>query len=261
MEAARLPLPGGTLVYDTFGAPDAARVTLLIHGFGGDRLSWLGLGPALGEDRFVVLPDLPSHGDTTLEGADVERLHEPLLPLLDTLAIPADRLDVVGISMGGVVASRLSATLAASGRPPRSLTLIASVGLGLEINRPVIRGFVEGPTVGAFDHLLRALALHVPPIPDDIKAFAVRRLAEGRLRGVADSLCGPDGQRLDIVATLERLVETMPVRLLYGRRDEILPWQHALAAPPRVALHLLRDAGHMVHWDAPETVLAILRNS
>ena len=259
MEGGRLEMAGGALVYDTFGRPDTARTMLLIHGFAGDRLSWLDLGPRLGERHFAILPDLPAHGDTTLEEIAVERLHLPLLRLLDHLGVSPARLDVVGLSMGGIVATRLVEALGAAGEPPRSLMLVGSAGLGLECNQPVLRGFAEGPTVGAFDHLLRRVARHVPDIPEEHRRFVAGRLAEGRLAGITDSLFGPEGQRHDIVGALGRLVAAgLPVRLAFGRADEIVPWQHALNVPPEVALHLFRDAGHMVHWDAPDGLLAVI---
>lgn len=258
MDTAHFGFGGGTVVYDTHGQPDAERTYLLIHGFAGDRLSWLDLGDRLGERHFAVLPDLAAHGGTTLEESDVERLHLPLLALVEALAINVERLHLVGISMGGVVASRLAEALVADGRTPASMTLLSSTGLGLEIDGPSLRGFAEGPTVGEFDHLLRKIALNVPEIPLEHRQMVAAKLAERRLAGITESLFGPNGQRLDIVAALGRLVEAMPVRLAFGRRDEIVPWHHALAAPPRVALHLFRDAGHMIHWDAPEDCLAVI---
>ncbi len=259
MDAATLELSGGTLVYDTFGRPDAARAYLLIHGFAGDRLSWLDVGPRLGERHFAIVPDLPAHGDTTLEEGEVERLHEVLPPLLDALAVAPERLHIVGISMGGIVATGLAQALCAQGLAPRSLTLIASTGLGLECNVPVLSGFAEGPSAGAFSHLLRQLANHVPDLTEAQKAFAVGRLAQRRVAGLAENLFGPGGQRLDIVDALRGLVAAgLPVRLLFGRADAIVPWQHALNVPPQVALHLFHDAGHMVHWDAPDELLAVI---
>lgn len=259
MEAERFEVAGGTLVYDTFGKPDAARAVLLIHGFAGDRLSWLDVGARLGERHFVIVPDLPAHGDTTLEEDDVERLHLVLQPLLDNLGVATERLDIVGISMGGIVATRLAEALFAQGRAPRSLTLIASTGLGLECNQAALRGFAEGPTVGEFAHLLRLLARHVPEIPPEHRQFVVGRLGEGRLAGLTGSLFGHNGQRIDIVEALGRLAgASLPVRLAFGRADEILPWHHALNVPERVALHLFRDAGHMVHWDAPDALIAVI---
>src|SRR3954469_22251611 len=75
---------------------------LLVHGFGGAAWNFSELAPLLPGRRLIV-PDLPGHGGasalpaTTLAGfADV------LAPLLGSPA------DVVGHSMGGVVALRLA---------------------------------------------------------------------------------------------------------------------------------------------------------
>jgi len=59
---------------------------------------------------------------------------------------------------------------------------------------------------------------------------------------------GPARQSRSIVETLASL--SAPVTLVHGREDAVIPWQHALNAPPATALHLLPGTGHMPHWEA-----------
>jgi pyruvate dehydrogenase E2 component (dihydrolipoamide acetyltransferase) len=51
----------------------------------------------------------------------------------------------------------------------------------------------------------------------------------------------------------------MPTRIIWGKRDAIIPWNHALRAPGRVALHLFDGIGHMPQIEQPDLVGQILR--
>jgi len=65
-------------------------------------------------------------------------------------------------------------------------------------------------------------------------------------------------QQVDVLAQLDAL--RVPVSVLWGRRDRVIPWQHALDLPPQVALHLFAEAGHMPQWEHTSIVSqAILR--
>ena len=58
---------------------------------------------------------------------------------------------------------------------------------------------------------------------------------------------------LEILAALP-----VPVTLVHGREDAVLPWQQALNVPGSVAIHLLPDVGHMPHWEAAALVSTII---
>jgi pyruvate dehydrogenase E2 component (dihydrolipoamide acetyltransferase) len=83
-------------------------------------------------------------------------------------------------------------------------------------------------------------------------------MAAGRLRDLAEDAVGPSGQRVDIVAALDKLVKAMPVRVVFGIEDRIIPWRQVSALPAAVAIHLMAGAGHMPHWDEPRTFLEIV---
>src|ERR1039458_6210906 len=113
---------------------------LLLHGFGADLNSWLFTQPVLAEGRRTIALDLPGHGGSSKDvgAGDVESLTGAVEAALVALGI--ERAHLVGHSMGGAVAASLAARL-----PERvaTLTLIASAGLGSEINAAFIDGFVR----------------------------------------------------------------------------------------------------------------------
>ncbi len=59
----------GDIAFKTLGGD--GRDIVLIHGFGSDRLSWLGNSPALMPLGRVHALDLPGHGDSRLDIQDV----------------------------------------------------------------------------------------------------------------------------------------------------------------------------------------------
>ena len=70
----------------------------------------------------------------------------------------------------------------------------------------------------------------------------------------------PDGvQGFDVTAALGRV--TAPTAIVWGRSDHIIPWRHALAASGEMALHLLKEVGHIPYVESPAIVAGILARS
>jgi pyruvate dehydrogenase E2 component (dihydrolipoamide acetyltransferase) len=117
---------------------------LFLHGFGGDLDNWLFNLDAVAAAAPVIALDLPAHGQSAVRlpgSAALADLANFVLHFLD--AIDVERVHAVGHSMGAAIAAQMA--LAA---PPRvaSLVLIASAGLGPEINGDYIEGFVASAT-------------------------------------------------------------------------------------------------------------------
>jgi pyruvate dehydrogenase E2 component (dihydrolipoamide acetyltransferase) len=125
------------------GTGQDGGVVLLVHGYGGDRNSWLFLQEPLAARHRVYALDLPGHGTSSKDVGDgsVGTLADAVLGVLD--AIGAKSAHLIGHSLGGAVA------VAAAARDPRrisSLTLIAPSGFGPEINAGYLRGFADAQT-------------------------------------------------------------------------------------------------------------------
>ncbi|HMG54533.1 MAG TPA: alpha/beta fold hydrolase, partial [Kofleriaceae bacterium] len=110
-----------------FARPGRRGVPLVgIHGFGGDKETWLFMAALIGRARGVVGIDLPGHGrsdDVPEHRASVRHHAEAVLRTLDHLAV--ERAVICGNSMGGGVALRLAASW-----PDRvaGIVLVGSVG-------------------------------------------------------------------------------------------------------------------------------------
>ena len=101
---------------------------LLIHGFGGDLLSWLFTQEPLAQGRAVHAFDLPGHGGSAkaIDAGGITDLAAATLAAMDALGL--DKAHLVGHSLGGAIAAHLALT-----QPHR----VASASL---LRRPVSGG-------------------------------------------------------------------------------------------------------------------------
>ncbi len=229
------------------GAGDATPV-VLVHGFGADLNSWMFTQPMLAEGRRAIALDLPGHGGSTkaLDGADESSFAAVIDRSLAALGI--ERCHLVGHSMGGGIALAFAAW-----QPERvaSLTLIASAQLGREINADFITGFVRAQRRREAQEVLALLA-HDPALVS--RAMVEDLLRYKRLDGVAAALetiaaeWFPGGiQRVgnaELAANLR-----VPVQLIWGRDDRIIPLAHAEALAGKRPVHIIDDAGHLPHME------------
>ncbi|KIT17453.1 acetoin dehydrogenase dihydrolipoyllysine-residue acetyltransferase subunit [Jannaschia aquimarina] len=232
---------------------------VLIHGFLSDAQSWGPLEKAFGSGRPIHKLELPGHGRATRKPpADFSALVSHMRRGLDELNLEA--MHLVGHSLGGAVALALADT-----RPRRvaSLTLIAPAGLGPQIDGAALDGMLRATRAESLAPWLKRLVAD----PDRISWNYVQAVLAGRSdedlrdaqRRMAETLFADGTQCFDLQAALGRV--EMPTRIIWGRRDGIIPWSHALSAPGRVSLNLFDDLGHMPQIEAPEAVADLLAAS
>ena len=223
---------------------------VLIHGFGGDLNNWQFNQEALAEEQATYALDLPGHGGSskslqTGEG-DAQALARAVIDFLDAKDIAKAHL--VGHSLGGAVALAL-----ALDQPSRvaSATLICSAGLGPEINMAFIEGFMQAKRRKQLQPVLEMLvadpAMVSREMIEDVLKFKRLDGVEGALnRIVAESFAG-GRQALELRSRLAEL--SVPVQVIWGRQDRILPVSHSEGLPPTVPVYVLDDAGHMAHME------------
>jgi pyruvate dehydrogenase E2 component (dihydrolipoamide acetyltransferase) len=236
--------PSGRIAFSEWGERNAARGTLLLlHGFSGDRQTWSGFATAMARSGFhLVAPDLPAHGLTEIDAEGVEDLVAPLKHFIEFLG--PGPIEVIGHSLGAYAAVRL----VLSGQPSiRRLTLLSPAGLGPEIDGEFVMGVAAMRNAGALAHWLRRLSVRPPTLSDATLAEMATELSKGRLARLSQSLVQSGQQQIDIVSGLDRL--QVPIRVVFGLQDRIIPWQQVANLPAKVAVHLINQAGHMPHWD------------
>ena len=239
---------------------------LLLHGFGADLNSWMFTQPVLAGDRRTIALDLPGHGGSVKDvgAGDADALTGAVEAAMDALGIA--RAHLVGHSLGGAVAAALAAR-----RPNRvaSLTLIAAAGLGPEINAAFIDGFVRAARRKDAVEVLHLL-VHDPALVSRVMVEDVLRYKRldgvpAALETIARAWFAGGRQTLDLVAVVS--AATMPVQVIWGRDDRIIPVAHAEALAARLPrdaqagsqVHVLAQAGHLPHMEKSAEVNRLIR--
>lgn len=230
---------------------------VLVHGFGGSHSAWNAIVPAIAGVATCHAVDLPGHaGSIDYPGAGPTKVAvASVLEAMDERGIASFHLG--GHSLGGAVATLVA--LAAPDRV-RSLTLLAPGGFGPEINIRLLRRFAAARDAEAIRLVLEGMVGFLSPVADDMVALLadlrarpgqtelLMRFAEGLARN------GRQGSiPREQLATL-----AMPVRLLWGLQDNVLPARQADTVPDTFAVERLAETGHMLMDEAPDKVVAAL---
>ncbi len=251
-------------------------VLLLLHGLGCDHTTWTPVIDSLARRYTVIAPDLLGHGASAKPRADysVGGYANGVRDLLTVLGI--DKVTVVGHSFGGGVAMQFAYQF-----PERTerMMLVSSGGLGPEVT-PAIRaistpGFNQAMgvlTMPVIRHLglagLRTLSAtgwrvthdldEVADIYDSFKDPHARAAITHVVRAVVD-------WRGQIVTMADRayLTEAMPMAVVWGRDDRVIPVRHAsnaAALAPKARIEVIPNAGHFPHKDHPERFVKIVHD-
>jgi pyruvate dehydrogenase E2 component (dihydrolipoamide acetyltransferase) len=213
--------------------------------------------PALAATRRTVALDLPGHGGSAKEvdAGDPEGLTDAVEGALRALGI--ERVHLAGHSMGGAIAA-----LIALRQPERiaSLTLIASAGLGPEINGSFIDGFVRASRRREAAEVLGLLvddpALVSRAMVEDVLRYKRLDGVTAALAKIAEAWFGGGRQLLDLTGRIAELA--MPVQVIWGRDDRIIPVAHAEALAARLRVHILEAAGHLPHMEKAGEVTRLI---
>jgi pimeloyl-ACP methyl ester carboxylesterase len=245
--------PDGAIAYlDRRGSRGVPLVG--IHGFGGDKETWLLVGALVDRRRGLTFIDLPGHGRSTEvpERRATIRAHaEAVLRVLDHRRI--DRAVICGNSMGGGVALRIARSW-----PDRVAALVLVASIGRDVHDGAAREWTTGdnpliPTPDDVDKFM-TLALERPP---PVGRAVIRHVVTDRARR-AESLRmlfrafvangGDDGVPADLAAI------AAPTLIVHGEQDRIIDKRTAedlVRALPRAELVVMRGVGHAPQLEAP----------
>ncbi|WP_461021240.1 alpha/beta fold hydrolase [Thalassiella azotivora] len=253
----------------------AGPVILFVHGLLGSYRGWSHLVANLSGDYRVLAPDLFGHGasDKSVGDLSLGAHAAALRDLLDHLGV--DRVTLVGHSLGGGVC--LQTTYLFPERVER-LVLVSSGGLGRELS-PLLRV----PTLPGSELVLPLVASSWVRRSGGLVNTALARAglkgsqdAREAWRGfvqlgdadsrraflaTARSVIDPGGQRVSAVGRLGAL--RVPLLLVWGGRDRMIPVAHARAAHEQVPgsrLEVFERSGHFPHLDEPDRFARVLRD-
>lgn len=267
-----MTIHGHEVSYRRAGTPGNEAI-LLIHGLAGSSKTWDATIDDLADDYDVIAPDLLGHGESAKPrgdyslGAFASGLRD-MLAMLDVASVT-----VVGHSFGGGVAMQLAYQY------PHlidRLVLVGSGGLGREVS-PLLRmlalpgaeylmplgipGFIvdRASNVGRF---LGRKNIRSERLGELWRGYASLAGAENRrafvktMRGVIE----PGGQTVNATDRLY-LAARVPMMIMWGDRDGVIPVEHGIRAHHAVEnsrLEILSGVGHFPHVEAPEKFTASL---
>jgi len=232
---------------------------LLLHGFTGNLNNWLFNHSTLASDRTVFALDLPGHGQSSKDVGDgsLEVLIGAVAEWCESVGL--DSVHLIGHSMGGAIA--LGVTLLVPEKV-RSCTLIASAGLGSEINAEYISGVVSADRRKQLKPHLEKLFADAGQVTrqivDDMLKFK-------RVDGVQDALTllasrfvenGRQARSFrDQLSQME-----VPLQVIWGAEDQIIPVAHAADLSETARVQIVESCGHMVQMEAAGEVNRLIES-
>ncbi|WP_419759877.1 alpha/beta fold hydrolase [Acidisoma sp.] len=251
----QLEVPGGdaggeTIHYQRAGS--GAKVIVLVHGFGADARSWTMNQPALAAAATVYALDLPGHGASPAR--DIGGLDRMAGIVAEAIAaLTPEPVHLVGHSMGGAISLRVAELTPAA---VRALTLIAPAGVGSGRNIGFMPAYMAMEDEPSAEHALRMLFNHPALINRQTieGVLASRREPHIYAAWQAMRLVGGEVWARPAAARAALAALSIPVQILWGERDAVLPPEGLDMLPPNVRLHRIPDAGHAAHMEAAKTV-------
>lgn len=233
---------------------------VLLHGFGGGCDDWYDIQPDLSRDGLVLAYDLPGHGRSLAHPAAGNASAMAKAILADLAGRGIGKAHVAGFSMGGAVACLMG--LRAPDRVA-SLTLLAPGGFGPEINGPLLHRFATPANADELRATMNDMA--APGYLFETKYVA----ALAALRGIPGQpamlekiwgMIARDSRQGEIPReTLATL--SMPVTVVWGTADPMLPYAQSDNLPAHFAFVSLPGVGHMLPVEARKAVTAAIRST
>jgi pyruvate dehydrogenase E2 component (dihydrolipoamide acetyltransferase) len=229
---------------------------ILLHGFGATHAVWDAVHDVLAGARHTIAFDLPGHaGSLAYPAGSAAHAAKAVYAELERRAF--SRAHIVGHSMGGAAAALvalIAPDLAAS------LTLLAPGGFGGEINGRLLRRYAAARDEAEIALLLEQFFGWEAAIPAGLAAAQARERqaagANAALVKIAETFFDGDLQKRLPVADLARL--HIPIKVLWGTQDRVLPTRQAHRLPGRIAVHIFERTGHMLPYEIPADVAHLI---
>jgi pimeloyl-ACP methyl ester carboxylesterase len=252
------------------------RTVVLLHGFGDTHATWRNVVPALARRHRVVALDLPGFGASrALPGALLDGQVAAIGGVLDALGVDGP-VALAGNSMGGAAALRF-----ALAHPERTERVVAIAPAGLGVGVPIWWRMLSGQLL-SLRLVLMALEVVPPPFVESVARQIFLRLVVHDPARIDRATLRELGRRYRTRRDIEDLYQLghllvaelasgtlldraealdIPLLVIWGRQDRLVPVDHGEALAARVAgsrLEVLDGCGHCPQIERPDLLLPLL---
>jgi pimeloyl-ACP methyl ester carboxylesterase len=241
---------------------------VLLHGPGEFAAKWMRVIPELVKTHRVIVPDLPGHGASDVNGGylDADRMAAWLGELIERTC--PSRPALVGHVLGGAIAARFAID---HGDRLRLLVLVDSLGLGRFRPSPRFAlgliSFQARPTERTYNRFMRQCSFDLDALREQMgerwEPFVAYNLELARGPGAKDvgRLLRELGLPRIPPAELARIA--VPTALIWGRQDRANRLRIAEAASARYGwpLHVIDNCADDPPRDQPEAFLQALHTA
>ena len=247
-----MPLP-----FSKTGAGEPPLV--LLHGFGGSRAAWDRVLARLDGRRRTLAFDLPGHG------ASLDHPHGSAAKAARSIIEAMSEHGITGAHLAGHSMGGAAASLIALMQPPlvASLTLLSPGGFGPEADQVALRRHASAREADAIEEALEPFFKAGSPHRKQLALEqAKQRMAPGAtdaLQGIVETFFDGERQKMLPLGALAGL--KIPIGVLWGSADRILPATQARALGDAAAIRVALGAGHMLPHDAPDETAQLIRET
>jgi pimeloyl-ACP methyl ester carboxylesterase len=233
---------------------------VFLHGFGSTHTNWKTIQDSFAATRKTIAYDLPGHGGSLQFDGDISPKNMASAILADLTARGIDKFHLAGHSLGGSVSCLMA--LEASGRVS-SMTLLSPGGFGNEVNGRLLQRFAAARDAETVRSCLEEMFGWSNPVSDYSVAFRTEvRQMPGQTETLV-ALCQRIARngRQGVLPREQIAALDIPVKVLWGTQDRVLPTRQAHRLPGHIAGHIFEDTGHMLIEEIPGAVTRLIREN
>lgn len=240
---------------------------VILHGLADSQHTWAAVSARLAERHRVISLDLPGCGLSGRPDASYSLDWQARLVSRWLEHLQVDSCDVLGHSYGGGVALWL---LLYRAKSIRRMALVAPGGLGIEVGSWLRLAAFFGVLEAGSQLLIAPITAYLTLAhggqltPSDRRTLRLinARPGTGRAfnRTVRDVI-NWRGQTRQLLQRIDEVPVLPSIALFWGEQDRVIPIQHGEALAARLdhcTLWRLPNAGHFLHWQAPEALAAAI---
>ncbi len=232
---------------------------LLVHGYTGSQLDWVDVIDELARQRRVITVDHRGHGESPNFGDESQYslsiLGADFAAFVDRLGL--DRFDLLGHSMGGMIAMRYALT---NPQRLRSLILMDTAPGPIGGRNDFIASGIALARAEGLDAVFAQIEGFMADLPDGARILERMRTKWGQLDVAAFCALGDELGNHDSV--LQRLGSlTMPTTVIVGEHDVPFrePSDQMATTIPNAKLEIIAGAAHSPQEEQPAAWLSAVQ--